>query len=151
MAFGVGEHGFGGSFKQNSSAAVTTFGAEVYDVVGYFYYVEIVFYYEDGIAAVNEFVQYVEQVLYVLEMQAGCWLVEDIKCFAGISFCKFGAEFYALCLATTEGYGRLAEGDITKADILQHFYFAVEIRHGTKNSTASSTVISSTSLMDLPL
>ena len=72
-------------------------------MVGHFYHIEVMLNHEYGIAAVNEFIEHIEQVLYILEMQPCSGFIEYIKCFAGIFFCQFSGELYSLRLRRLPG------------------------------------------------
>ncbi len=50
------------------------------------------FYHHYCIAGVAQFVQYVQQLLNVVEMQACGWLVQDIQRFAGVAFTQFARQ-----------------------------------------------------------
>ena len=70
--------------------------------------VEVVLDDQDGISQIGEAVQDVEEFFYVVEMQAGGGLVENIKCAAGLAFGKFLGELDALGFAAGERGGGLA-------------------------------------------
>src|SRR5262245_9781712 len=104
-------------------------------MICYFYNIEIMFYYQHGIATINKLIQYVQQVLNILEMQTSCWLIQYVERFACILLCQFCCKLYTLRLTTAKCNRRLSQGNITKTNILQHFYFAVEIMHRLKKFT----------------
>ena len=61
------------------SAAIATFGAEVDDPVGGLDDFEIVLDHHDGIALINQFVQYFQQLGDIVEMQPGGRFVENVE------------------------------------------------------------------------
>ena len=76
-------------FPPLSSAA----GSHVNDMVGAFQYVEIVFYDKNGIAFVYKTVENVQERVDIVEMQAGCGLVEYEESAAGVFFASSVASF----------------------------------------------------------
>ena len=44
------------------------------------------FDHQHRIAPVNQFIQHIQQMADILKMQTRCWFIQNIKCFAGISF-----------------------------------------------------------------
>ena len=79
------------------------------------------FDHQHTVAAVNELVEHIEQVLYVLEMQACRGFVEYIKCFAGIFLCQFLLTALHAGPPSTKRYSRLPERDITEPTSLSTF------------------------------
>ena len=65
--------------RDDLAAGRPAFGADVDDVVGDLDHVEVVFDDDDRIAAVDEFVQHVEQQADVLEMEPRRRFVEDVE------------------------------------------------------------------------
>src|SRR6478736_9753525 len=94
-----------------------------------FYYIKIMFNNKHRVTTINKFIEHIKQMLYVLEMQTSCGFIENIKCFTGIFFGKLCCKLYTLSLSTTKCYSRLAKRYITKAYILQYFYFAIEVMY----------------------
>ncbi len=85
--FGVYQF-LGRAFKDDVSALGTALGAYVYDVVGQFYDVRLVFDDQHGMAAIHEGVEGQLQFPYVVEVQAGGGFVEDeerVPFFLGVS------------------------------------------------------------------
>ena len=80
----------GGSFCNYFPSFVASFGADVYDPVAVFDDVEVVFDDDDTVAFVNEFTEDFEEVLNVLEVQAGGWFVENVEGVAGLYFGELG-------------------------------------------------------------
>ena len=113
--------------------------------------VEVVLDHDDGVAAVDQPVQHVEQPLDVGEVQAGRRLVEDVERPPGRGLGQLGGELDALRLAARERGRGLAEADVAQADVVQRLQASAIVGTFSKNSSASSTVMSSTSAMVLPL
>lgn len=61
--------------KQYRAAAAAAFRAYINDVISHLDHVEVMFDDHDGVALVYQFVDHVEQVLDVLEVEAGGGLV----------------------------------------------------------------------------
>src|SRR4029077_12938570 len=67
------------ALRDDASAAVAAFGAQVYDPVGVRHDVEVVLDHDHGIASVNEAVQHVYQLFDVGHVQAYGGFVEDVQ------------------------------------------------------------------------
>ena len=93
-------HLFGGALAENHSAAGAAFWSHVDDIVGHFYYVEVMFDDEDGVAFIYEFVEHVHKHFDILEVESGSRLVEYIEGVSCVAFSEFSGEFYALCFAS---------------------------------------------------
>ena len=88
----------------------------------------------------------------VLEVEAGRRLVEDVERPAGGPLGELGGEFDPLRLAARKRGGRLPEVDIARAPPAKGpTSFALMAGSLSKNRSASSTVMSSTSAMFFPL
>ena len=79
-----------GSFCNYFPSFLASFRADVYYPVAVFDDVEVVFDDDDTVAFVDEFTENFEEVLNVLEVQAGGWLVKNIEGVACLYFGKFG-------------------------------------------------------------
>ena len=75
----VGGDLFGRAGGDDLAAAVAAFGAHVDDPVGGFDDVEVVLDDEEGAAAFDEFAEGREELGYVVEVEAGGGLVEDVE------------------------------------------------------------------------
>src|SRR6185437_15933359 len=106
---------FGGAVSDDAAAAVAAFGAEVDEPVGLLDDVEIVLDDDDRVAQIDESLQNIEKFFHVVKMQAGGWLVENVKRAAGLAARKFAREFGALCFSAGKSGGGLAELDVTQA------------------------------------
>src|SRR5882757_6500711 len=129
----VGGDLFGGAGGDDLAAAATALGAHVDDPVGGFDDVEIVLDDEEGAAAFDELAEGGEEFGYIVEVEAGGGLVEDVKGAAAGFSCSVvcgaagdgacGGEvrgkFAALGFAAGECGGGLAETDVTEADLVE--------------------------------
>src|SRR5258708_13790263 len=121
---------FRSSRGDNSAALLAAFRPEVDDPIGGFNDVEIVLDYQNRRTAVNQFSESGEQLLYVIEVQAGRGFVEDIQdtlvCLRGTIRCQFQALPLA---ARTCGRG------LSKAEVAQsHFFQNSQLRSDLGNS-----------------
>ena len=82
----------GRALRDDAAAAFAAFGAEVDDPVGLLDHVEVVLDDQDGVAEVGEAIQDVEQFFYVVEVQAGGGLVQNVERAAGLAARKFAAR-----------------------------------------------------------
>ncbi len=78
---------------------------------------------DHGVARFDEAVQNLQQFLDVVKVQAGGWLIEDVKGLAGAPAAQLTGQFDALGLAAGQGRGGLPQLDVIQADVvkgLQH-------------------------------
>src|SRR5258708_670263 len=113
--FGAGDE-FGRALGDDAAAAFAAFGAEVNDPVGLLDDVKVVLDDEHGVAEIDEALQDVEEFSHVIEVQAGCGFIENVKLAAGLAFGKLAGQLDALGFAAGKCCGGLAEGDVAKAD-----------------------------------
>jgi hypothetical protein len=132
------------------AAAVAAFGAEIDDPVGGLDDVEIVLDHHHGVALLDQLVQHFQQLGDIVEMQAGGRFVEDVERAAGGALGQLLGELDALRLAARQRRRLLADLDVAEAHALERFQLVAHGGHGRKNSTPSSTVMSSTSAMTCP-
>ncbi len=78
--------GFRGALSDYFSSFVAAFRAEVYDPVGGFDYFHVVFDYDDGVAAVGESVQDLQEFVDVYGVEARGGFVQDVECASGLAF-----------------------------------------------------------------
>src|SRR5579885_2919858 len=97
------------------AAAVTAFRTEIDDPIRSLDDVKIVLDDDDGVAVVAQPVQHAEQLLDVVEVQAGGRLIENVERVAGVALGELPRELHALRLAAGERGGVLAELDVGQA------------------------------------
>src|SRR5690606_15940419 len=100
-----------GAGGDDHAAAGAALGAEVHDPVRGLDHVEVVLDHHHGVAVVGEAVEYGEQLLDVVEVEARGGFVEDVEGIAGIALRQLTGELDPLGLAAGEGGGSLAEAD----------------------------------------
>src|SRR5690606_12553715 len=98
----------------NTPTLHTPFGSQVNDVVGRPDHIHIVLDYQYRVALVYQFLQYIQQMGYILEMQSCRGFVEYIKRFACIALRQLGRQLHPLRLAAGQRSGMLSQGNITK-------------------------------------
>ena len=76
----VGDDLFGRALGDDAAARVTRLGTHVDDPVGRLDHVEIVLDDDDRVSLLHETVEHLEQLVDVVEMQAGRRLVENVEC-----------------------------------------------------------------------
>src|SRR5882672_3599239 len=123
----------GGALRNDAATAFATFGAQIDDPVGLLDYVEVVLDDEDGVAEVGEAVQDVEEFFYIVEVQAGGGLVQNVQGAAGLAARKFAREFDALRFAARKSGGGLAQLDVAEADVDKRFKFHADLRNVLQN------------------
>ena len=74
------------SFADNAAAVFSAFGAEIDNPIRVANHVEIVLYDDDRVAEVGETMQNFKQLAHIVEVQAGGWLIEQIKRAARLAF-----------------------------------------------------------------
>ena len=119
----VGRHLFRVADDDNTSSPLSALRAQIDDVVGRFYDFEVVLDNDDGVAAFDEAMQHVEELLNICKVQACCRLIQDVERAAGGSAAQLLGQLHALGLAAGKGGGRLAQSHIVHAHIpqgLQH-------------------------------
>src|SRR5215467_15967521 len=78
---------------------------------------------------VDEPAEHAKQLAYVVEMQAGCRLVQHVDRPASGPALKLGGQLDPLRLAARQGRSGLAEPDVAEADIDQRLQVPVDRRH----------------------
>ena len=120
---------FWGASRENSATASTALRTHVDDPVGLTDHVEVVLDDDDGIAAVDKFLEYLHQDADVLEVKACGRLVEDVDGLTRVFLRQFGGEFDALALTAGKGGGGLAYLDIAEAHVLDGLDLAEDVGH----------------------
>ncbi len=98
-------------------ATIATFGSEIDEPVCGLDDVEVVLDHQDRVALLDQPGEHGEQSADVLEVQASGRLVEQIDRVAGGAFGQLRGQLDPLRLAAGQRRSRLAEADITEADI----------------------------------
>jgi len=106
------------SGRDQLAALVAAFRPQINYPINRFYYIQIVFNDQHGIAFVRELMQDREQAVDVVEMQAGGRFVQDIQSLAGGAAGQLIGQLDPLRLAAGQGGGRLAEPDIAETDLV---------------------------------
>ena len=99
------------------SAARPAFGTHVDDPVGGLDHVQVVLDDQDRVALVDERLQHPEQLVHVLEVQAGRRLVQHVDRAPGRALLQLRRELDPLGLAAGQGRRRLPEPDIAEPDV----------------------------------
>ena len=84
--------------SDNLATASTALRTDVDEVVGNLYYIEVMLDDDGRIAAIDQLVDYAQQLANILKMETRRRLIQDVKRAARIGFRKFGREFYTLAL-----------------------------------------------------
>ncbi len=92
---------------------------EVDHVVGRLHDVEVVLDDDHRVAAVDEGVQHLQELLHVVEVEARRGLVEDVERAAGRAARQLARELHALGLAARERRRALAEPDVPEAHVVE--------------------------------
>ena len=82
-------------------------------------------YHNNGITCVRKFLQYLNELLHIIGVQAGGGLIQDIYCLAGAPAGKLCRQLHALCLAAGKGRRRLSDLDIPQPHIVQGLQLAL--------------------------
>ncbi len=107
------------SFGDDPAPFVSRFGAQVDNPVGRLDHVEIVLDDDDRVALLDEAVEHLEQLVDVVEVQAGRRLVEDVERLARVGPRQLGGQFHALGFAPRKRRRRLAQREIVETDRAQ--------------------------------
>ncbi len=84
---------------------------------------------DDGVAAIPQLVQHLEQLLDVVEVQPCGRFVQDVEGLAGIPLGELARQLDPLRLAPRQGGGRLAEPNVGEAHVHQGLQLARHRRH----------------------
>lgn len=90
---------FGRAGGNDGAAIFASVGSEVYDVVGTFDNIKVVFDNHYGVAHGDEAVEAVEQQVDVVEVQTRCWFVKDKHCGCRRAHGKEVGKLHTLILA----------------------------------------------------
>ena len=111
------DHVFRRADGNHPAAADAGFRPHVDQPVGSLDDIKVVLDDDHRIPQVGESVQHVEELSYVVEVQPGRRLVQQVQRPASRWPGKFGREFDSLGLAAGHGRGRLTEGHVPETDI----------------------------------
>ena len=126
----------GRALGDDPAAAVAALRPEVDDPVGGLDDVEVVLDDEDRVAAVDQPVEHLEQLLDVGEVEAGRRLVEDVQRPAGRPPRQLGRQLDPLRLAARQRRRRLAEVDVAEADVVERLELGPDVRARPRRSRA---------------
>ena len=103
---------------EDPAAGRSPLGTDVDQVVGHLDDVEVVLDDDHRIAAIDEFVEHVEQQADILEVEARRRFVENIERAARIALRQLGGELDALALAARERRAGLAQREVAEPHLL---------------------------------
>ena len=110
---------FRSSSRKHLAATSSALRTDVDDVVGKFYYVEVVLDDDNGIALIHELLNNIHQNANVFEVQTRSRLVEDVESLARVALSQFCSQFHTLAFASRESSRRLSELDIAQSYLLK--------------------------------
>jgi hypothetical protein len=111
---------FSWSSKEEISSFIPSFWPNIDKGISVGDDVEIMLDDEDAIAFFNQFIENVEEFLYIRKMQSCCWFVEDIERLSCRSFGEIKSQLDALRLSARKSRCRLSKSNIPKSYIDQH-------------------------------
>ena len=79
MVFGECGQFFGGSGEKQFTTELTPFRPEVYEPVAAFEDIQVMFYHHDGVAALNQLLQHIDNAFNVAKVETCCWFVKQVK------------------------------------------------------------------------
>src|SRR5579883_1812018 len=126
--FVFGYH-FGRTYRDHVAAGIAALRPQINQPVGAFDDFQIVFDHDDGVARVYESLQDLQQAIHIGEVQARCWLVQNVHRATGGAAGEFRCQFDALRLAAGEGGRGLSELYIAETDIIERLHLVVDRRH----------------------
>ncbi len=97
-----------GAGDQDLAAARAALRPQIHHPVGGFHHIQIVLYDDDGVAVIPQLVQYLQQLLDVVEVQPRGRFIQNIQGLAGVAARELAGELDPLRLAAGEGGGRLS-------------------------------------------
>ncbi len=80
---------FRGACGHNFAAAIAALGADINDPIGGLDHIKVMFDHDHGVALIDQFVQHLQQLFHVFEMQARGGFIKDIKRASGRAAGKF--------------------------------------------------------------
>ena len=79
MGFSDFRHLFRRAFGNNIAAAIAAFRAKIDNPIGGFDHIHIMFDHNDTITLLDEFLQNLQQLGNIMEMQTGCWFIQNVN------------------------------------------------------------------------
>ena len=86
MTFFNASNLFRSTLRHDGTTTHTAFGPEIDNPIGRLDDIEIVLDHEHGIATINQFVQHIQEDAHILEVQSGCWLIQNVQRTTVITF-----------------------------------------------------------------
>src|SRR6266568_353294 len=117
------------SLCNNLATSIPAFRPQVDEPVGTLDYFQVMFDHYNRVSCIDKSLEYLQQSIHVGKVQSGGWLVEDIHSTSCCPACKFRCQLDALCLATREGGGWLAQAHITQTYIIECLHFVEDRRY----------------------
>ena len=105
---------------QNTATTSAPFRAQINDPVRGFDDVQVVLDDDDGVAPIPQLVQYLEQLLDIVEVQPGGRLIQNIEGLAGVPLGELPRQLDPLRLAARERGGGLTEHDEDAIRLADH-------------------------------
>ena len=126
----------GRALGDDPAAAIAALRSEVDDPVGRLDDVEVVLDDEDRVAAVDQPMEDLEQLLDVGEVEPGRRLVEDVQGPPGRPPRQLGRELDPLRLAARQRRRRLAEVDVAEPDVVERLELGPDVRAPPRRTRA---------------
>jgi hypothetical protein len=114
--------------------AIAAFGADVDDPVGGFDHIQVVFDHDHGIALFHEFVQHVQQLAHIFEMQPRGRFIQDIQRAARGAAAELLGQFHPLRLTARQRRGLLANLDVAKPHLHQRIHLLAYRRNSLEKA-----------------
>ena len=102
-------HFFRCSLGNDGAATVTTLRTDINNIVCRFDDIQIVFNNQNRISSICQALQNFNQLAYVLKVQTGSRLIQNVNGFARAAAGKLGCQLDTLCFATGQGCGRMSQ------------------------------------------
>ncbi len=134
-------------FRNNSSAVVSAFRSDIDNIIRCLNDIQIVLNDHDCIAVRRQSSQRIlGQLMDIRKMKSRRRLIQDVDRLPRAPLAQLRRQLNSLCLSSGKCCGWLSQPNIGKSHIVQCLHFPPDTRsHVRKNSSASSTVIFSTS------
>ena len=102
-----------------AASSLTAFGSHINNIISYLDNFEVMLNNQHGIPAIDQFVEHMQQDIYIFKMKACGRFIKNVQGPACIAFRQFGGQFYSLCLAARQRCRLLPQGDIAQPDLVQ--------------------------------